>query len=124
MAKLTRDAVIKKVFSDTKHYPYGFSRSGDFSINESRALSQYGCLIAALVDGVLEPQCEQERTYIAVANGEIQPSSTEERAWVKYQTRINRPKMGSIYGARKADLGDDSEAENTDNSDLEIELDD
>ena len=49
MAKLTRDDLLAKTFVDPANYPYGFSRSGDFSINEAKALQQYGSLISALL---------------------------------------------------------------------------
>ena len=123
MAKLTRESLIARVFSDPKNYPYGFSRSGDFSISESKALSQYGCLIAALADGQLEPTTEEDRNYLASLHGEKAPETVAEKAWLKYQKRINRPKMGSIYGTHKTSLGDDEDSV-VEDSDLEIEMDD
>ena len=60
MAKITRDFLLKCTFSDVKNYPYGFSRSGDFSINESKALTENGCLIAGLVDGKLAPETDDD----------------------------------------------------------------
>ncbi|MDT0593268.1 DUF413 domain-containing protein [Glaciecola petra] len=101
MMVLTKDSLLRKVFSDPKNYPYGFSRSGDFSIAESKALVEYGCLIAALVDGQLHPQGEEDESIIAAAHGAIEPQDTKQRAWLKYQKRINRPKTGSIHGTKK-----------------------
>lgn len=89
------------MFSDAKHYPYGFSRSGDFSIAESKALLQYGCLIAALVDGHLLPSNDEEIGFIESALGRKKPETAPERAWLKYQSRINRPKYASIHGTTK-----------------------
>ncbi|KXI28367.1 DUF413 domain-containing protein [Paraglaciecola hydrolytica] len=123
MAKLTRESLVTRVFSDPKNYPYGFSRSGDFSISESKALSQYGCLIAALADGQLEPTTEEDKSYLASLHGEKPPGTVAEKAWLKYQKRINRPKMGSIYGSHRTSLGDDEDSV-VEDSDLEIEMDD
>lgn len=124
MATLSRESLVKKVFSDAKNYPYGFSRSGDFSISESKALGQFGCLIAALVDGKLAPETDDDQGYLAAAFGEKEPESAAERAWVKYQKRINRPKMGSIYGTRKAQIDSDDDEHNLgEDSDIEIEVD-
>jgi uncharacterized protein YifE (UPF0438 family) len=100
MAKLTRLDLLKRIFSDPKNYPYGFSRSGDFSINESKALGQYGCLIAALVDGQLTPETEEDERFLKTAYGQLDPETAAEKAWSKYQKRINRPKMGNIYGSK------------------------
>ena len=123
MAKLTRESLVARVFSDPKNYPYGFSRSGDFSISESKALSQYGCLIVALADGLLEPTTEEDKNYLASLHGEKAPETTAEKAWLKYQKRINRPKMGSIYGSHRTSLGEDDDSA-VEDSDLEIEMDD
>lgn len=123
MAKITREILLKRPFIDRKHYPYGFSRSGDFSIGESKALSQYGSLFAALVDGELVPENDVDRGYLESALGVRPPASAEEKAWLKYQSRINRPKTASIYGSKKAAVEDDDD-DIRDDDDLEIELDD
>jgi len=99
---MNSETLLKRMFSDAKHYPYGFSRSGDFSIAESKALSQYGCLIAALVDGHLLPSNDEEIGFIESAFGRKKPNTTPERAWLKYQNRIHRPKYASIHGTKKA----------------------
>lgn len=122
MVKVTRESVLKRQFIDRKHYPYGFSRSGDFSIAESKALTHYGCLIAALVDGQLAPSSEEDKHFIAVAAGVQQPSSAAERAWLKYQTLINRPKMASIYGSKRViDDSDGDEVDSDDSVDLDLD---
>ncbi|AEE21657.1 DUF413 domain-containing protein [Paraglaciecola chathamensis] len=122
MAQLSRASMFQRVFSDPKNYPYGFSRSGDFSISESKALSQYGCLITALLDGRIEPECEEDISFLAVAKGEKDPSTTAEKAWSKYDKRIHRPKLGNIYGSRPSSQSNDDDM--SEDSDLEIELDD
>ena len=38
MSVITKEQVARKPFIDKKNYPYGFARSGDFSINESKLL--------------------------------------------------------------------------------------
>ncbi len=125
MAKLTRDSLTKRPFTDKRHYPYGFSRSGDFSIAESKLLMQYGSLIAALVDGELLPETEAEQRFVDVALGRMNPANATEKVWLKYQNRINRPRTASIYGSRKATDSDDaSEADGVEDSGLQIQIDD
>lgn len=125
MADVSRESLAKRQFIDRKNYPYGFSRSGDFSINESKALTQHGSLIAALVDGLLTPENQFEQDLLSAAHGQKTPTTSAEKAWVKYQTRINRPKTGSIYGAKTASTDDeDEDTDISDDTDLEIELDD
>jgi uncharacterized protein YifE (UPF0438 family) len=124
MAKLSRDFLVKRMFSDLKNYPYGFSRSGDFSISESKALAQHGCIIAALVDGQIEPQSSEDDGMLAAAFGNKEPEGATEKAWVKYQKRINRPKLGSVYGnhrsAHRSTMVDDN-ADTSEQEDIEVE---
>ena len=122
---ISRESLLKRVFSDPKNYPYGFSRSGDFSISESKALVAYGALIAALVDGHLAPQTQEDQDFLAVAHGAMEPQDTIQRAWIKYQKRINRPKAGSIYGTTKTASSADSDEDLVSDldDDLDIDLD-
>jgi uncharacterized protein YifE (UPF0438 family) len=129
MAKLSRDSLVKRMFSDAKNYPYGFSRSGDFSINESKALTQYGCLIAALVDGQIESQSSEDDGLLAAAFGNKEPEGLAEKAWVKYQKQINRPRPGSVYGNHRSTIAEvvDEEEDDTvtiEQGDIEVEIED
>lgn len=121
MVILSRDSLVRRIFSDPKNYPYGFSRSGDFSINESKALVQYGCLIAALVDGKIEPQTPEDDGMLAAAFGKKEPEGPAEKAWVKYQKRINRPKLGSVYGNHSSTSTNDNRDTNQ-QEDIEVEI--
>ncbi|WJG10068.1 DUF413 domain-containing protein [Aliiglaciecola sp. LCG003] len=123
MAKVTRDSLTKRVFSDVKNYPYGFSRSGDFSINESKALAQYGCLYAALVDGVITAETDEDQHFLASAFGKAEAETVSEKAWMKYQKRINRPKMASIYGNKPTLIQDDDSQDDSIDDDVEVEVD-
>lgn len=123
MTKVNRDVLVKQVFNDPKNYPYGFSRSGDFSIAESKALAEYGSIVAALVDGKISCETDEDAGYMAAAFGEKEPENVIERAWVKYQKRINRPKMGSINNSRVIKLDCDEEVLDVEiDEDSEIEL--
>ena len=126
MAKLTREYLITRVFSDLKNYPYGFSRSGDFSISESKALSQYGCLIEALFGGQIEPSNAEDKRLLDAAFGNKEPEALCEKVWVKYQKRITRPRPANIYrsGPAPAVSSDDEDSVDIgEDSALEIEID-
>ena len=125
MSVITKEQVARKPFIDKKNYPYGFARSGDFSINESKLLQAHGSLFAALVDGKITPENDEEQAYLESALGHRDPATPQEKAWLKYQARINRPKTASIYGSKRAaeqDVDDDDDM--SVNSDLDIDLDD
>jgi len=126
MAKLSRDPFVERIFSDIKNYPYGFSRSGDFTINESKALAQYGCLIAALVDGHIEAQSSKEQELLAAAFGKKEPEGLAQKAWVKYQEKINRPRLGSVYGNHPLTIAEsvgDDDIITIEQDDIDIEVD-
>ncbi|MBR9897943.1 MAG: DUF413 domain-containing protein [Gammaproteobacteria bacterium] len=125
MSVITKEHVTRKPFADKKNYPYGFARSGDFSINESNLLQAHGSLFAALVDGKITPENDEEQAYLESALGHRDPATPQEKAWLKYQSRINRPKTASIYGSKKTVVEDVDYDDNIgDNSDLDIGLDD
>ncbi|MFT5838351.1 MAG: hypothetical protein ACI9UT_000843 [Flavobacteriales bacterium] len=124
MAKLTRDSLIKLIFRDAKNYPYGFSRSGDFSISESKALSQYGCLIAGLVDGQIKPLTADDNDLLAAAYGNKDAETVAEKAWMKYQKRINRPKLAGICDNHNSSIADDGEGNVIEQGDIEVKIDD
>ena len=125
MSVITKEQVARKPFIDKKNYPYGFARSGDFSINESKLLQAHGSLFAALVDGKITPENDEEQAYLESALGHRDPATPQEKAWLKYQSRINRPKTASIYGSKKPVVEDVDDDNNIgDNSDLDIDLDD
>lgn len=122
---LSKEVLLRKVFSDAKNYPYGFKRSGDFSITESTALSAYGCYIAALVDGHIQANDSEDIAILAAAHGDIEPQDAAQRAWLKYQKRINRPKTGSIHGTEKAASQEDDDSLVSDiDDDFDIDYDD
>jgi uncharacterized protein YifE (UPF0438 family) len=122
---VTKEVLLRRVFSDPKNYPYGFSRSGDFSISESKALVEYGCYISALIDGHIQPETNEDNEILASAHGDIEPQDTAQRAWLKYQKRINRPKTGSIYGTRKlVSQESDDLVSDIDDGDVDFEADD
>ena len=124
MAKPNRADLLSRAYHDPKNYPYGFSRSGDFSISEAKALSQYGSLINALLSGTLQPENDDDASFIAVASGQKEPANVTEKAWVKYMARIGRPRTGSIYGKRtKIDESDDDDS-SIDDDDLPLADDD
>jgi uncharacterized protein YifE (UPF0438 family) len=101
---LSRRSLFTRQFTDQTNYPYGFSRSGDFSIQESKALSEYGFLIKALVDGSYTATTPEDHDLLDTATGKkpIDNNNLVQRAWDKYQKRINRKKHISIYGSNKA----------------------
>lgn len=82
----------KNRFFDTKHFPRGFSRHGDFTIKEAQLLEQYGFVLNELNLGKRTPNTEEEKLFLDVCRGLREPKTEIERVWSKYMARINRPR--------------------------------
>lgn len=102
--------ISEGIFFDDKAFPYGFKKSGDFTIGESDMLTEYGLRLLALENGAA-PVSEQEREFIEMVKGEREPSTKLERAWVKYRKltkgrRIYTLSSNPDSSASIADLSD------------------
>jgi uncharacterized protein YifE (UPF0438 family) len=80
-----------KPFIDRQKFPYGFRKSGDFSITEANLLTQYGKTLLALESGELAPESEDELHFVEFANGRTDAINNVEKAWAKY-VRLARGK--------------------------------
>lgn len=78
----------KRKFYDDKHFPYGFHRSGDFSIAEADLLSDCGLTMSQLVSGKIEPSSAEQERFINVVSGEAEPQYFEESVYLKYMRLI------------------------------------
>ncbi len=76
--------VGKKSFSNTSRFPYGFKKSGDFSIVEAHILTTYGDTLSALESAELQPINEEEKRFVMVATGQAAATTAIEKAWLKY----------------------------------------
>jgi len=80
-----------KPFIDRQKFPYGFKKSGDFSITEANVLTQYGKTLLELESGTLQPENEDEHHFVAFVNGQAEAINQIEKAWAKY-VRLARGK--------------------------------
>ena len=90
----TRDFYINKQFRDDDKFPYGISRSGDFSIEESEFLIQHGSLYKALFENLLLDPNKNEKRMIKIYKGKVEASTFEEKTWLKY---MNYKKRSPIW---------------------------
>ncbi|NVK54858.1 MAG: DUF413 domain-containing protein [Alteromonadaceae bacterium] len=98
--KTTDIRLPQKQFIDRQHFPYGFRKSGDFSITEADILSGYGKTLAALESGELVPENAEEQRFIEVLKGETPASSTLEKAWLKYiKLARNRKQFYTLHSS-------------------------
>lgn len=101
-----------KVFTDTNKFPYGFKKSGDFSILEASLLSTFGDTLFNLEFGSLQAESVEEERFVLAARGLKSPETLIERVWLKYvklsRTRKNFYTMHSsrIYGIETSEDSD------------------
>ena len=113
----TESFQTSRKFYDDKNYPRGMSRSGDYSISEVTILEKYGFALAAIAANTREPQTAEEIQFKEVCQGTILPSTSIEKAWLKYQNKILTPKQfHTLFGRSKVDTnGADIESDPDDN---------
>ncbi|MCE2573147.1 DUF413 domain-containing protein [Motilimonas eburnea] len=73
-------------FYDDQSFPYGFKRSGDFTIKEAELLESIGRTLMALAKGEQTPMTDEEKRFVKVAQGEVPAESVVEKVWIKYRT--------------------------------------
>lgn len=116
--------IIKKLmqpFSDFKSFPHGFSRSGDFTINQSKTLETYGNVFLALHDGI----DLNGISFHGIDLEELTTNPDKVKVWDKYKAIITKPKAKLFSGGGKAsqrgeyfgediqpDYGEDREIDN------------
>ena len=97
-------------FYDDINYPRGINRSGDYSIKEVYLLENHGIAFLDLSSGKREPENDTEAQFIKVCQGDILPSTLEEKTWVKYQNKILTPKQfHTLFGRSKIEETEDED---------------
>ncbi|NVJ48923.1 MAG: DUF413 domain-containing protein [Gammaproteobacteria bacterium] len=86
----TRASFLNRRYFDDKHFPYGFSRSGDFTFEEVKELESKGVLFRALSAGLVEDVDESDQHFLSVMAGKTPATTLAEKAWLKYLQRCNR----------------------------------
>ncbi|AYA64114.1 DUF413 domain-containing protein [Alteromonas sp. RKMC-009] len=73
-----------KPFIDRVKFPYGFRKSGDFSIPEADLLTRYGKTLCDLESGTIQPESADEKHFVAFISGTVPAENGLEKAWQKY----------------------------------------
>ncbi len=75
---LRQHFVKEKTFFDTKKFPRGFAKSGDFTLAEEDILTRYGDTMLGLESGELQPENADEEHFLKVlANPELAENKLE-----------------------------------------------
>lgn len=100
--------VVTEKFQDSVNFPYGFRKSGDFSISEADILQNIGHRLFTLEQGMVEPANHVEKEFIKFCNESDEPNTKVERTWAKYKRLTSSRKFHSLNGSSKAQKVKDS----------------
>ncbi|WDE05098.1 DUF413 domain-containing protein [Thalassomonas viridans] len=72
-------------FYDDVNFPYGFRKSGNFSITEADLLTDVGKRLFMLEQGLAAAQNQVEEKFVEMCRTQREGESKIERLWQKYQ---------------------------------------
>jgi len=88
------------IFYDTRKFPRGFNKYGEFTKDEANLLHAYGHELNDLEKGQKKPENKLQKQFLAVCRGERTAETTIEKTWMKYLDRLNRkPKVVNPFGS-------------------------
>ena len=88
--------VASGTFTDDKNFPYGFSKSGHFSIPEASRLEAVGNRLNLLEQGIEAPANQVEENFVAVCKGEREAQTKVEMLWLKYLKHTKRRTLQTL----------------------------
>ena len=88
-------------YFDDKYFPYHFSKSGDFSLEEAEILTNCGYIMTMLKSGEMKPDSEEHEHFLSVVNGKNKPLYRHEVVFLKY-LNIIRKKETPFINIKKA----------------------
>lgn len=82
-----------KKFFDTRNYPQGFQRSGDFTRIQAQLLEMKGAAFKALHEGTRAPATPEEEHFVLVCQGKETASTDTEKVWAQYLNALKRKQI-------------------------------
>ncbi len=74
-------------FWGTEHFPYGLSRSGEFTREQVQLLENHGHAYRELATSVRQPVTPEEKAFVAFCQGEKPAESHHEKVWDRFQKK-------------------------------------
>jgi len=116
-----REHLLSKRYYDDVRFPYGFKRSGLFTIAESECLETKGAYFKALQEGIVSDLDEEDIRTIKVLRGELDAKSFEEKTWLKYSMA---PKKSQIWLCDREKKQLEAQYASEDEDDITVDFDD
>ena len=108
MAGLNSDLSFQseRNFRDQNNFPYGFARSGEFTIQQAQLIEKHGCAYQALASGDREPANPDEEAFLEYCLGRKEAETLHERTWKRYLDKVNRSTAFYSLARTKSPLED------------------
>jgi len=84
-------------YYDDQNFPYGFRRSGLFTILEAEFLLQNGHLMQALSRREIAPQSDEEQEFVNAIESGIHSEQLSVKVWLKYMKAVAEMKSAKIF---------------------------
>lgn len=97
-------------FYGNSSFPYGISRSGEFSRQQAQLLESHGVAYEALYQGKRAPVNREEERFLAVCRGESEPLSEHEKVWMLFLSKAENRSRESLFrdiNPNRSELGED-----------------
>lgn len=94
------------------YFPYGLSRSGEFTFEQVRLLENHFYAYEALAKGERSPVTPAESDFVSFCLGNKDAESNHEKAWKLFCEKTSRSQMSFTLGA-PAVSSDDSDADSS-----------
>lgn len=107
----------QKIFYGDPTFARGLSRSGYFSLNESKQLEAYGDTLQQLANGTRAPNNAVEQVFINEVNDDIECTLYASRLWKKYQAAIVKNK--TFHSFSKSSLSSSSSVDFSEGAGIE-----
>ncbi|OEF23227.1 DUF413 domain-containing protein [Vibrio rumoiensis] len=108
-------------FFDNKHFARGFSRSGEFTINEANILENFGRTMQGLYEGNLTPEDSDEHEFISAFQEERNSVNNHyANCWKKYLNKTQRKRSYTLCSTVKP-TGSSYDDDSSDSDDLIME---
>lgn len=103
-------------FKAVDYFPYGISRSGEFTIQQAELLEKHGYAYQSLHTGEREPVNEEERRFVAVCHGELKAETAHEQAWRRFCEKTTKKRTIITLASRSKHKISSDTASNSDES--------
>jgi uncharacterized protein YifE (UPF0438 family) len=92
---------VNAKFQDKINFPYGFLKSGEFTIDQARLLERNGVAYSELASEARRPVGEIEREFVDFCRGKKSATTLHERTWQRYICVVEKNRLAISFNKRR-----------------------